>query len=103
MTFKVLDIGSLMTHPQEKDALAMEQHTYHTKQSTYLVQHLVKVAQLSHFLHDLLLHEERSVDWCVAFAVEDPHGKLDQGLFQEHHRTLRGRAQRRGREGGREG
>lgn len=46
-----------------------------------LIEHLIKVTELGHLLHDLFLHEERSVDWRVALGIEDPHRILDKSLL----------------------
>lgn len=69
--------------------------------SVYLVELLIKLAELGHFLHDLLPHEEGRVEHGVALAVQDPHGVVDQRLLQEHQRSLnaaRGGERRRGEE-----
>ncbi len=55
---------------------------------TNLVEHLIKVAELCHLLHDLLLHEERCVDGRVAMTMEHPHSQLDQSLLQPNCRAL---------------
>ena len=47
----------------------------------YLIEHFVKVAKLSNFLHDLFLHEERGVEWSEVLAVEKREGKLDERLL----------------------
>ena len=57
--------------------------------TTHLVKHLVKLAQLGHFLHDLLLHEEGCVHGREAISMKQPHGVLDDGLFQKHRWTLK--------------
>ena len=61
-----------------------------SEQRTNLVEHLVKLAELGHLLHDLLPHEEGRVHGCEATLVEDAHGVLHQGRLQEQHRALRG-------------
>ena len=49
---------------------------------THLVQHLIKVTQLSDLLHDLLPHEERCVDWSITLTMEEVHGIVDQRLLE---------------------
>ena len=63
----------------------------HTHTHTHLVQHLIKVTQLSDLLHDLLPHKERCVDWSVALTMEEVHGIVDQCLLEKYSRTLQGR------------
>lgn len=57
-------------------------------EAAYLVELLIKLAELGHFLHDLLPHEEGRVEHGVALVVQDPHGVVDQRLLQEHQRSL---------------
>lgn len=57
--------------------------------SAYLVELLIELAELSHFLHDLLPHEERRVERGVVLAVQDPQGVVDQRLLQEHQGSLK--------------
>ena len=61
-----------------------------SEQRTNLVEHLIKLAELGHLLHDLLPHEEGCVHGCEATLVEDAHGVLHQGRLQEQHCALRG-------------
>ena len=49
---------------------------------THLVQHFIKVTQLSDLLHDLLPHEERCVDWSITLTMEEVHGIVDQRLLE---------------------
>ena len=76
----------------------------------YLVQHLVKLAELGYFLHHLLTHEVRGVDRLVVFLMECAQTKLNQRLLQEYSPSLQGTREggegeggRRGRGRGREG
>ena len=57
-------------------------------QQPYLVEFVVKLAELGHLLHHLLAHEERSVEHREALVIQRPHRQVDQRLLQEHCRTL---------------
>lgn len=65
-----------------------EMSTEKEQKWAYLVQLFVKLAELGHFLHDLLPHEEGRVQHDVVLAMEDPQGVVDQSLLQEHQRPL---------------
>lgn len=56
---------------------------------SYLVKLLVELAELGHFLHQLLPHEEGRVEHAVALGVQHPEGVVDERLLQEHQRPLR--------------
>lgn len=57
-------------------------------QALYLVKLFIKLAELGDFLHDLLPHEERSVEHGVFLVVEDPQGIIDKRLLKKHQRPL---------------
>lgn len=58
-------------------------------QATHLIKFFIKLAELCHFLHDLLPHEEGGINGSVAPNCQGPKGKLDECLFQEHQDPLR--------------
>lgn len=58
------------------------------KKSAYLVKLFIKLAELGHFLHDLLPHEEGCVQHAVTLAMQHPEGVIDESLLQEHQWAL---------------
>lgn len=65
------------------------------KKSAYLVKFFIKLAELGHFLHDLLSHEEGSVQHAVTLTMKHPEGVIDESLLQEHQWALRTPQQRK--------
>lgn len=65
------------------------------KKSAYLVKLFIKLAELGHFLHDLLPHEEGRVQHAVTLTMQDPEGVIDESLLQEHQWALRAPRQRK--------
>jgi hypothetical protein len=55
----------------------------------YLIKLLIKLAELSHLLHDFLPHEERCVEWREAFLTQDTKCKTYQRLLKENCCTLK--------------
>lgn len=58
------------------------------KGQPYLVKFFIKLAELGHFLHDFLPHEERRVEHAVILPMQHPEGVIDESLLQEHQRAL---------------
>ena len=67
----------------------------------HFVEHFIKVTELCHLLHHLLLHEERCVERRETFSMECPHGVLDESLFKKDSCSLKEGGRGEGR-GGRE-
>lgn len=65
------------------------------KESAYLVKLFIKLAELGHFLHDLLPHEEGRVQHAVTLTMQYPEGVIDESLLQEHQWALRTPQQRK--------
>ena len=55
----------------------------------HLIEHLVKLAELGDFLHNLFPHEEWCVDGGEPFLAKDTESQLDKGLLEENCTTLK--------------
>lgn len=64
-------------------------HSATLPQITHLIKFFVKLAELCHFLHDLLPHEKGCINGGVAPTPQGAKGILDECLFQEHQDTLK--------------
>lgn len=57
-------------------------------QATHLIKFFIKLAELGHFLHDLLPHEKGSVNGGIAPTSQGAKGILDERLLQEYQDPL---------------
>ena len=55
----------------------------------YLVEFVIELTQLSHFLHHFLSHEERCIENLEIFVIQDVQCQLNDCLFEKHCWTLK--------------
>ena len=73
----------------------LRSHSATLPPATHLIKFFIKLAELCHFLHDLLPHEEGGINGSVAPTSQGAKSILDECLFQEHQDPLKEQTQHR--------